>query len=67
VTDEGIEVEVTIVNDQTGHHVPADSPVRLIILLVRAVADGGEIDILLAHSTCRPSFSEFYLLAGNRT
>ena len=29
-------VEVTIVNDKTGHHVPTDSPLRQMILLVRA-------------------------------
>ena len=29
-----IVVEVTILNDQTGHHVPTDSPLRQLILLV---------------------------------
>ena len=32
----GIAVEVTITNDKTGHHVPTDSPLRQLILLVRA-------------------------------
>jgi hypothetical protein len=31
-----ITVEVEVVNDQTGHHVPTDSPLRQLILLVRA-------------------------------
>jgi hypothetical protein len=30
-------VEVDITNDQTGHHVPTDSPLRHLILLVRAI------------------------------
>ena len=34
-------VEVTITNDQTGHHVPTDSPLRQIILLVSAVGNNG--------------------------
>lgn len=37
-----IEVEVTITNDQTGHHVPTDSPLRHLILLVDARAASGE-------------------------
>ena len=42
----GIEVQVTIVNDQTGHHVPTDSPLRHLILLVRAFDDKGELELL---------------------
>ena len=34
-----LKVNVSITNDQTGHHVPTDSPLRHLILLVRA-ADG---------------------------
>lgn len=37
--EEEIIVTVTIVNDQTGHHVPTDSPLRQMILLVE-VHDG---------------------------
>jgi mono/diheme cytochrome c family protein len=29
-------VDVTVVNDQTGHHVPTDSPLRHVILLIEA-------------------------------
>jgi hypothetical protein len=32
---DGVRVSVTIDNDQTGHHVPTDSPLRQLILLVR--------------------------------
>jgi hypothetical protein len=31
-----VEVEVTLTNDNTGHHVPTDSPLRHLILVVRA-------------------------------
>lgn len=34
-------VQVTITNDQTGHHVPTDSPLRHLILLVQATDDAG--------------------------
>jgi hypothetical protein len=34
-------VQVRITNDQTGHHVPTDSPLRHMILLVRAAGPGG--------------------------
>lgn len=37
-------VEVRIINDRTGHHVPTDSPLRHLILLVRATdADGAPL------------------------
>ena len=35
-TSEGLEVEVGVTNDQTGHDVPTDSPLRQILLLVEA-------------------------------
>jgi hypothetical protein len=34
-------VEVAVINDGTGHHVPTDSPLRQVILLVRATDSGG--------------------------
>jgi hypothetical protein len=37
-----IIVDVTIVNDQTGHHVPTDSPLRQLILLVSATNGQGQ-------------------------
>ena len=33
---EGIRVRTKVVNDRTGHHVPTDSPLRHLILVVRA-------------------------------
>jgi hypothetical protein len=42
-----ILVEVKITNDQTGHHVPTDSPLRHLILLVRAAdGNGGSLPLL---------------------
>jgi hypothetical protein len=38
---EQIVVTVNITNDQTGHHVPTDSPLRHLILLVTAVDEQG--------------------------
>jgi hypothetical protein len=38
---EGISVRATILNDQTGHHVPTDSPLRHMILIVSALDENG--------------------------
>jgi hypothetical protein len=40
-SSEGIRVRTKIVNDRTGHHVPTDSPLRHLILLVRAYGSDG--------------------------
>jgi hypothetical protein len=37
---EGIRVRTKVVNDRTGHHVPTDSPLRHLILVVRAYGRG---------------------------
>ncbi len=37
-----IIVDVKIINDQSGHHVPTDSPLRQLILLVQATGADGE-------------------------
>jgi hypothetical protein len=37
-----VSVTVEIVNDRTGHHVPTDSPLRHLILLVTATSEGGQ-------------------------
>ena len=36
-----LDVEVTVTNDRTGHHVPTDSPLRHLILLIEARDDRG--------------------------
>jgi hypothetical protein len=38
-----IEVQVNIVNDNTGHHIPTDSPLRHLILLVEARSEDGTL------------------------
>ncbi len=41
-----LTVTVTITNDQTGHHVPTDSPLRHLILLVEATdAEGNQLSL----------------------
>jgi hypothetical protein len=44
-------VEVSLSNDQTGHHVPTDSPLRHLILLVEAKNEAGEALPLLEGGT----------------
>jgi hypothetical protein len=39
--EKGIQVTVNLTNDQTGHHVPTDSPLRHMILLVEARDEQG--------------------------
>jgi mono/diheme cytochrome c family protein len=39
--DDKVLVTVTITNDQTGHHVPTDSPLRHLLLLVQATDNEG--------------------------
>ena len=41
-SDGQVIVDVAITNDQTGHHVPTDSPLRHLILLVEAVDSSGK-------------------------
>lgn len=45
-SSEGIRVITRVVNDQTGHHVPTDSPLRHLILIVRAYdSDDSELSL----------------------
>lgn len=41
--DGEVQVQIQIVNDKTGHHVPTDYPGRHLILLVQAYDDTGEL------------------------
>lgn len=45
--DDRIVVEITLANDNTGHHVPTDSPLRQMILVVEAFDDSGRPLLLL--------------------
>jgi hypothetical protein len=38
-----VRVQVNLTNDKTGHHVPTDSPLRHLILLVEAVDESGAL------------------------
>ena len=43
---EGIRVRTKVVNDKTGHHVPTDSPLRHVMLIVRAYrGDGSQLSL----------------------
>ena len=46
-----LTVDVTIINDQTGHHVPTDSPLRQMILLIAATDSDGNSLAQVAGST----------------
>lgn len=41
--DDQIEVNVSITNDQTGHHIPTDVPIRSMILIVEVTDEDGNI------------------------
>jgi hypothetical protein len=51
-----IVVEVEIVNDNTGHHVPTDSPLRQVILLVQACDEQGR-DLSLEQGPTLPDWA----------
>jgi len=49
--DDHIIVEVTLLNDKTGHHIPTDSPLRHLLLLVGAQGPDGKSLTLVEGST----------------
>jgi len=51
-----ISVSVTITNDNTGHHIPTDSPLRQLVLLVQSVSEKGQ-PLLLLDGTILPSYA----------
>jgi Carboxypeptidase regulatory-like domain len=51
IENDRLVVEVKITNDQTGHHVPTDSPLRQMILLVDATDEIGQALSLLEGET----------------
>ncbi len=54
-----VEVEVSITNDQTGHHVPTDAPIRSMILVVEARDSGGTL-LALREGPVNPAYSGEY-------
>ena len=57
--DGKIDVEVSIINDNTGHHIPTDIPLRSMILVIEVVdADGNVLDQLTG--SVNPDYSGDY-------
>ncbi|MBF0200155.1 MAG: carboxypeptidase regulatory-like domain-containing protein [Desulfamplus sp.] len=47
ITSQGLSVQVTLTNDNTGHHVPTGNPMRHMILVVTALGhDGTELPLV---------------------
>lgn len=64
-SDGQVIVDVAITNDQTGHHVPTDSPLRHLILLVEAVDSSGK-QLVLSDGPILPAWCGIGSLAeGN--
>ena len=54
-----IQLEVNITNDQTGHHVPTDAPIRSMILVVEALDANGQ-PLALLTGPVNPAYSGDY-------
>jgi hypothetical protein len=57
--DGQVQVEVSITNDRTGHHVPTDAPMRSLILVVE-VRDADGTVLQLLEGSVNPDFSGDY-------
>src|SRR5687767_75941 len=51
-----IKVEVSITNDNVGHHIPTDSPIRSLILVVEALDENGNV-LSLNEGPVNPAYS----------
>lgn len=54
-----LQVEVSITNDKTGHHIPTDVPIRSMILVVEAVDAAGN-PLALREGPVNPAYSGDY-------
>ncbi len=54
-----LQVEVSITNDQTGHDIPTDAPIRSMILVVEASDSKGEV-LALHQGPVNPAYSGDY-------
>jgi hypothetical protein len=54
-----LQVEVSITNDKTGHHIPTDAPIRSMILVVEARDSNGEL-LALRDGPVNPTYSGNY-------
>ncbi|MBI5959843.1 MAG: hypothetical protein HY866_13970 [Chloroflexi bacterium] len=57
--DDALQVEVSITNDKTGHHIPTDAPIRSMILVVEALDSNGE-PLALREGPLNPAYSGNY-------
>jgi hypothetical protein len=58
-TGDQLQVEVSITNDKTGHHIPTDAPIRSMILVVEALDSNGEM-LALRQGPVNPAYSGNY-------
>lgn len=61
-----IQVKVSITNDQAGHDVPTDVPMRSVILVVEAIDANGN-NLALADGSVNPDFSGDYAGIAGKT
>jgi hypothetical protein len=54
-----LQVQVSITNDQTGHHIPTDAPIRSMILAVEALGADGK-PLALVQGPVNPAYSGNY-------
>ena len=54
-----LQVQVSITNDQTGHHIPTDAPIRSMILAVEALDADGK-PLALVQGPVNPAYSGNY-------
>ena len=54
-----LQVEVSITNDKTGHHIPTDAPIRSMILIVEALDSTGD-PLVLVQGPVNPAYSGNY-------
>ena len=54
-----LQVEVKVTNDQTGHDIPTDAPIRSMILVVEAVVASGKT-VALSQGPVNPTWSGNY-------
>jgi hypothetical protein len=54
-----LEVQVSVINDKTGHDVPTDEPIRSVMLVVQALDANGK-QLVLSKGTSLPSWTGNY-------
>lgn len=61
-----VQIEVSITNDNTGHHIPTDAPIRSMILVVEVTdADGNVLDLITG--SVNPDYSGDYAGTAGKT